>query len=297
MKTKEQKALLKKCRHRAEIPMTVAAIVLTVITVLLVILLVSSVGKDQKAAEILTEQLEYEQADIDFAVKCGKYLLIAIVIALFLKLVWELFKNAGIAMVNDVPFEEKYDPKLYKEYRKYCEKFGIQEPPKLLLATDKENLESTGITIKSERYLRMDLSSVDIAGGTGDDDVIRFEVLHDLAHIAYHHYHYALLIATVAARWIPIVKSIYNRVMCYSADRLTAELISREECITVLLERYMQSAYEPERREEYIKRLKDQKLTFTERLSAALYNLTQDTPSYPDRIRALMDERNHGRVV
>ena len=73
MKTKEQKALLKKCRHRAEIPMTVAAIVLTVITVLLVILLVSSVGKDQKAAEILTEQLEYEQADIDFAVKCGKY--------------------------------------------------------------------------------------------------------------------------------------------------------------------------------------------------------------------------------
>ena len=85
--------------------------------------------------------------------------------------------------------------------------------------------------------------------------------------------------------------------MCYSADRLAAELISREECITVFLERYMQSAYEPERREEYIKRLKDQKLTFTERLSAALYNLTQDTPSYPDRIRALMDERNHGRVV
>ena len=288
MKTKEQKAVLKKCRHRAEIPMTVAAIVLTVITVLLVILLVSSVGKDQKAAEILTEQLEYEQADIDFAVKCGKYLLIAIVIALFLKLVWELFKNAGIAMVNDVPFEEKYDPKLYKEYRKYCEKFGIQEPPKLLLATDKENLESTGITIKSERYLRMDLSSLDVASATEDDDVIRFEVLHDLAHIAYHHYHYALLIATVVARWIPVVKSIYNRIMCYSADRLAAELIGREECVTIFLRSYMQSAYESERREEYIKRLKDQKLTFAERISATLYNLTQDTPSYPDRIRALI---------
>ena len=288
MKTKEQKALLKKCRHRAEIPMTVAAIVLTVITVLLVILLVSSVGKDQKAAEILTEQLEYEQADIDFAVKCGKYLLIAIVVFLFLKLLWELFKNAGIAMVNEVPFEEKYDPKLYKEYREFCEKLGIREIPKLLLAADKENLESTGITIKSERYLRMDLSSVDITDITGDDDVIRFEVLHDLAHIAYHHYHYALLIATVAARWIPIVKSIYNRVMCYSADRLTAELISREECITVFLERYMQSTYESERRDEYIKRLKDQKLTFAERISATLYNLTQDTPSYPDRIRALI---------
>ena len=58
---------------------------------------------------------------------------------------------------------------------------------------------------------------------------------------------------------------MYNRVMCYSADRLTAELISREECITVFLERYMQSTYESERRDEYIKRLKDQKLTFTER--------------------------------
>ena len=297
MKTKEQKALLKKCRHRAEIPVTIVAIVLTVAVAVLIVFLFGSVGKNQQAEEILIEQFEYEQTDIDFAVKCGRYLLIAIVVFLFLKLLWELFKNAGIAMVNDIPFEEKYDPKLYKEYQTFCEKLGIREIPKLLLAADKENLESTGITIKSEWYLRMDLSSVDIAGITGDDDVIRFEVLHDLAHIAYHHYHYALLIATVAARWIPIVKSIYNRVMCYSADRLTAELISREECITVFLERYMQSTYESERRDEYIKRLKDQKLTFTERLSAALYNLTQDTPSYPDRIRALMDERNHGRVV
>ena len=179
MKTKEQKALLKKCRHRAEIPVTIVAIVLTVAVAVLIVFLFGSVGKNQQAEEILIEQFEYEQTDIDFAVKCGKY----------------------------------------------------------------------------------------------------------------------LLTATVAARWIPIVKSIYNRVMCYSADRLTAELISREECITVFLERYMQSTYESERRDEYIKRLKDQKLTFTERLSAALYNLTQDTPSYPDRIRALMDERNHGRVV
>ena len=59
----------------------------------------------------------------------------------------------------------------------------------------------------------------------------------------------------------------------------------------------MLSAYEPELREEYIKRLNEQKLTLTERISAALYNLTADTPSYPDRIRALADDRNHGRLI
>ena len=297
MKTKEQKALLKKCRHRMEIPITIAAVVITVAFAVLVVLLFGSVGKNQQAEDILIEQLEYEQADIDFALKCGKYLLIVIVIALFLKLVWELFKNAGIAMVNDVPFEEKYDPKLYTEYRECCEKLGIQEIPKLLLATDKENLESTGITIKSERYLRMDFSSLVIAGATGNDDVIRFEVFRDLAHIAYHHYHYALLIPTVVARWLPFVKSIYNRVMFYSADRLAAELIGREECITVLLERYLQSAYEPERRSEYLARINEQKLTAIERVSAALHNLTTDTPSYTDRVRALMNNRRSGRIV
>ena len=274
-----------------EFPVTIAAVVITVAIAVLAVLLFRSVGNDQHAEEILMEQLEYEQADIDFAVKCGKYVLIVIVLFLFLKLVWELFKNAGIAMVNDVPFEKKYNPQIYEEYLRHCKTLGIQSPPRLFLSTQLGNLESTGITIKSEHYLRVDQGAAD------NQDNFRFEVLHDLAHIAYHHYHYVLLIPTVAARWIPFVKGIYNKVMCYSADRLTAELMGREACITVLLQNYMLSAYEPELREVYIKRLNEQKLTMSERISAALYNLTADTPSYPDRIRALADDRNRGRLI
>ena len=49
----------------------------------------------------MVKNFELEKADIQFALKCGKYLVIAIIAALALKLTWELFKNAGIAMVED----------------------------------------------------------------------------------------------------------------------------------------------------------------------------------------------------
>ena len=298
MKTKEQRALLKKCRHKAEIPATIVAIALTVLFVVLVIFLVDSIGKgnDQGAKAILTERLEYEEADIRFALKCGKYLLLAIAAFLILKLIWELFKNAGIAMVQDIPVKEEYVPGIYKEYLECCEKLGIKKIPRVLLAVDKDNLESTGILIKSNRYLRVDQSSLDDADTHSDNNIIRFEVIHDLAHIAYHHYSYPILIATVVARRLPFVKNIYSRIMCYSADKLTAELIGREECITVLLEKYMMTAYEPDERDEYVKRISDIKLNPIERLSAALNNLTTDTPSYIYRLKAIIDDKS-GKVI
>ena len=292
MKTKEQKELLAKCRHRAEIPVTVIAVVLTILLAVFVVFLFKSSGNDQWASDFLMNELEYEEADVDFALKCGKHLLIVIFIVLFLKLLWELFKNAGIAMVHDVPVEESYCPKIFKEYKECCAKLGITNIPRLLLATDKENLESTGISILSNRYLRMDQAAL----FEEDDNAVRFEVLHDLADIAYNHYYYPVLIATIAGRWLPIIKNIYSRVMCYSTDRLTAELMGKDECITVLLKDYLQAAYEPEKREEYLKRL-DRKLSPIEKLSEIFDNLSTGTPSYLYRIKALADDNNNGRLI
>ena len=296
MKTKEQKELLAKCRHNAEIPLTVAAVILTILSIVLVILLFRASGNNQWASDFLMNNLEYEEAEVKFALKCGRYILIVIVIALLLKLFWELFKNAGIAMVQDIPIEESYSPEAFKEYKEWCRKLGITKVPKVSLATDKENLESTGIAIRSNRYLRMYLDMVEAAACTGDDNLIRFEVLHDLADIAFNHYHYAVIIMTIVARWLPIVRNIYSRVMCYSSDRLTAEIMGKDECITVLLENYLQSAYEPEKREEYMNRL-DRKLTPIEKLSEVFDNLSTGTPSYLYRIRALADDSNPGRII
>ena len=296
MKNKAQKELLKKCRHKAEIPFTIFSIILTILFAFFVSFLFKSSGNNEWALNFLMNNLEYEEADVDFALQCGKYILIVIVIVLFVKLFYELFKNAGIAMVHDVPVEESYSPKVFKEYKQCCKKLGITKVPKLLLATDKENLEATGITIKSNRYLRMYIDIVDAAVGSEDDNLIRFEVLHDLSDIAYNRYHYVLLILTIVARWLPIVRNIYSRIMCYSSDRLTAELMGKEECITVLLKNYLQSAYEPDKREEYINRL-DRKLSPVEKMSEILDNLSSATPSYLYRIKALVDDKNNGRVI
>ena len=72
-------------------------------------------------------------------------------------------------------------------------------------------------------------------------------------------------------------------------------MIGKEECITVLLENFMVSAYDSEQREEYVKRL-DRKLNTAEKLSAVLNNLTTDTPSYLYRLKAIVDDRD-GRVI
>ena len=291
MNEKRDKDLLKKCRHKAEIPITIAAIVITILFTVLVIFLFRSSATNQTAQDFLINNLEYEETDVDFALKSGKYLIIVIIIVLIIKLFWELFKNAGIAVVNDIPMEESYDPLLFKEYKEYCEKLGIEKTPEIYLAGDKENLESTGITIKSSKYLRIDSSVLFEEEGT-----IRFEFLHELAHIAYKHYNYALLLATIVVRWAPILRSIYSRIMCYSADRLAAEILGKEECITILLKKYLLSTYEEDKRDKYIERL-DRKLTFTERLSSILNNLTSDTPSYLYRIQALAKDDNKGRLI
>ena len=296
MKTKEQKELLAKCRHKAEIPLTVAAVILTILSIVLVILLFRASGNNQWASDFLMNNLEYEEAEVKFALKCGRYILIVIVIALLLKLFWELFKNAGIAMVQDIPIEESYSPEAFKEYKEWCRKLGITKVPKVSLATDKENLESTGIAIRSNLYIRICLDKMEEAEDAEDYNILRFEILHDLAGIAYNHYNYAVFILTLAARCLPIVKNIYSRAMCYSSDRLTAELMGKDECITVLLENYLQLAYEPDMREEYMNRL-DRKLTPIEKLSEVFDNLSTDTPSYLYRIRALADDSNSGRII
>lgn len=296
MSEKKDKDLLKKCRHKAEIPITIVAIIITILFTILVVFLFKSSATNQGAQDFLINSLEYEETDVDFALKSGKYLIIVIILMLAIKLFWELFKNAGIAVVNDIPIEESYDSVLFKEYKEYCRKLGIEKIPEIYLTTDKENLESTGITIKSRKYLRLYLSIRDEADMFAEENIIRFEFLHELAHIAYHHYNYALLLATIVVRWAPILRSIYSRTMCYSADRLAAEILGKEECITVLLKRYLQSTYEENKREEYIKRL-DRKLTISERISSILNNLTSDTPSYLYRIQALVKDDNKGRII
>ena len=292
----DAKDLLKKCRHKAELPITIGAIILTFVFILLVSFLLKSSGSNQEAQEFLLTNLEYEEAEINFAIKYGKYIFFIILIIQAIKLLWELFKNAGIAVVNDIPIKEDYDQEVFDEYKNACKKLGIENIPEIYLTTDKENLESTGITIKSKKYLRLYLSIRDEADMFSEENIIRFEFFHELAHIAYKHYDYALLIATVVARWLPITRSIYSRAMCYSADRVAAELLGKEECITVLLKRYLQSTYEEDKREEYIKRL-DRKLTISERISSILNNLTSDTPSYLYRIQALVKDDNNGRII
>ena len=292
MKTKEQKELLKKCRHKAEMPFTIGAILLTVLLVALVIFLFRSVGGENPwAEEFLMNELEFGEKEIEFALKCGNFLLIVIVAVLVLKLTWELFKNAGIAMVNDIPVDEEACPELFAEYRQHCERLGIRNVPRLMLAADTGNLEDTGIKLKSNRYLRTDLFGIGY-----DDSMTRFDIVHDLADIAYRHYDYPILIATIAARWLPIVKNLYSRVMCYSSDRLAAELMGREECITALLRKYLNAAYDEDQREEYVKRL-DRELTPIERVSAVLNNLSTDTPSYLYRLQALVRDDNRGRII
>ena len=73
MKTKEQRELLAKCRHKAEIPVTVAAVILTILFTVLVIFLFKSSGNNQWASDFLMNTLEYEEAEVDFAIKSGKY--------------------------------------------------------------------------------------------------------------------------------------------------------------------------------------------------------------------------------
>ena len=72
--------------------------------------------------------------------------------------------------------------------------------------------------------------------------------------------------------------------------------MGKDECITVLLENYLQSAYEPDKREEYMNRL-ERKLTPIEKLSEVFDNLSTNTPSYLYRIRALADDSNNGRII
>ena len=296
MKTAEQKELLRKCRHKAEIPITIGAIILTILMVVLVVFLAKLSANNDWAADFLINTLGYEDTDLELVLKYGNILILILIGIQAIKLIWELFKNAGIAMVNDIPMKESYSPEIYAEYTKYCEMLGINEPPKFLLALDTENLESTGITIKSNRYLRLNAEILELTEYFGDN-VVRFEVLRDLAHIAYNHYNYCLLIATVVARWLPFVRCIYNRVMCYSVDRLVAELMGKDEAITLLLQYYLAFAYEEEKRDEYIDRIKDVKLNRVERLSAVLNNLTSDTPSYLYRIKALVKDNNNGRLI
>lgn len=292
MKEKEVKELLKKCRHKAEIPITICAILINILAVVLVIYVFNTDSENLFLFELLSNVFNFEEYDIAIALALGKYLLFFIIVFWIIGLIWMLFTNIGIAMVDDIPLTEKVDSRLYGVYLDYCKKLGIKKIPKLFLAPNLDNIYSDGITIKSNKYVRIDNAATDLAIIDNDWTNVEYEIAWELAHIAYGHYSYWLLLLTVIARWLPIIRSLYSRVMCYSADKLASEIVGKENSIKALLMDYFMNKYEEKKVKDYIGYLYSEKQNFIEKLSEMFTNLSKDMPSYKYRLQALLKDED-----
>lgn len=284
--------LLKKSRHKAEIPITICAILINVIVVAFLIYVFNAKTEDLFLFELLSNVFSLEEYEIAIAIACGKYLFLLIIAFWFVRLIWTLFTNVGIAMVDDIPLTEKVDSRLYGIYLDYCKKLGIKKIPKLFLAPNLDNIYSDGITIKSTKYVRIDNAATDLAIIDNDWTNVEYEIAWELAHIAYGHYSYWLLILTVIARWLPIIRSLYSKVMCYSADKLASEIVGKEKSIKALLMDYFMNKYEEKKVKDYIGYLYSEKPNFIERLSEIFTNFSKDSPSYKCRLQALLNDED-----
>ncbi len=190
---------VKQLRHRAEVPLLVAASVLTIVGLIGVILALAT---------------GTELTDTGKAILLG----IATPVLAFVFIRYLYWQKA----VNSVEITEHQLPEVYEIYRKTGAEMGISPLPRLYLANGNGALNAFAAKCRvRHNYIMIWSDLLDIAYEHGDFDGVRFVLAHELGHVKCRHTDLWRLAILAVPRLLLLGRTV-TRAQEYSADRCAA---------------------------------------------------------------------------
>ncbi len=298
----DTKEIIKKTRHKAELPLKYISIAITVISMFLIGLAAGLAKNDSDfKAQFLSTIEEDQQFSsiveglIDFGIGCS----IILVIFLVLLLLYQYYKLYAGIMSYSIKVTPTNFPEIYNKAQEFADKLGLKKVPEVYIQQHNGQINAFATYLVGKRYVQLNAEIVDIAYMENKDfDTLYFVMAHEFGHIYLRHVTLLTNLLTFVGKLIPLFAPTYVRAQEYSADRVAQALtdnVNSEQCMALLssgrhLYKYVDI-------NDYLSSAEGNH-NFIERLGRFIINLLADHPITPFRVKAIMDpDRKSGRLL
>ena len=296
-KKKELRKFKRMCRHKAEIPMFVLSIVLTMgILSSITYFGVIKIGSQENFVKLM-EEFEINENAAELLIGFGRFLSIGLIAILVFRLFFTFFRDYGRAIARDLPITENQFEELYTKAREYSERLGIEEEPKIYSSAEDEYVDFHGIEMFSPFVIKVDADTFAATYELENMDNMLYDIAFDLAADFMGHKNIWRFVVTCAVNWIPIYGDLCYRIMCYTDDRVVRELMGDEaalKSLTTKLNYCWMIPYTSE--DEYVKDI-NRPLTPFQSVARFVENLLSKEPIPAYRIATMADPtKKNGRL-
>lgn len=305
----EVQSELKKTRHKAELPLYAATIILGFITVVILwIVAFKDSGALDQIKEILTQNNvtdvspEFNQlliicvslVSLIGGIGCLLYYVISYLIG--------YYKLYADEISYGIRVSEKNFPELYAYVKEFTRLLGLKKEPEVYI-------QSTGVInafacwVPGKNYIRINAEVLDLAYMEHKDvETVAFIMAHEFGHIYFHHVNMLYRFWTTFIGFVPVIGSslilpLYSRSKEYTADRVAQALMGGSKEDGMMLLCAGRHLYKYADIHDYLEVI-NKNHNFIERFARLLTNLFVDHPIAPFRVAALMDEnKKSGRLI
>lgn len=296
-KKKELKELKRKCRHKAETPLFILSIFLSLAALISISYFGIVVIDDPENYAALMEELEISENLADVLIDAGRFLSIAILILIVGRTLLALFRDYGRALSWDLPINEKQFAEFYNTVQEYSKRLEIDKNLPVVSSVENRYVEFYGLELFSPYVIKIDADTITETLDRGDFSNVNYLIAVDLAAEFLGYKNPFRYMITCAVNWIPIYNSVCSRTMTYSVDRVAQFLLGDEVAAKALITRvnynWLISSIDLDAYVENINR----PLTRMQRIARFFENLLSDVPIPAYRIAAMLDpEKKDGRL-
>ena len=279
-------------RHKAEMPMYVAMVILNVLIVIgvLVFGIMGALGYGPMAGELGERITELMTGVSDSGNNSLSYVILIVMIPVIL--------IAGMYLVyaqyraNSIRITEKNFPEIYAFVDEYSHRLGLKKVPKVYLTQENGLLNAFSTFILRRQYVVLLADLFEVAYLEHHDiESIKFIVAHELSHIRLRHATYSYQLSILFANYIPILSTALSRAREYSCDRVAQHLVGTsgvEPMMALVVGKHL---YKKVDVEDYVQHCHETRGFFV-----FIYNMMSTHPIMPKRIQALLKDQGSGRL-
>lgn len=282
---------VKDARHKWEIPIFIFSTFVSICVYYLIGYLANMATTDDSFRKQLMNILEMDKATVDILIEYGGYAAIIIVITYFYTILKTNSRYLGWSSINAVRLSDSKFEEVYSNYVETCKLLGFNRVPNVYVSKSDFDNNVKGLKIRSKYGISLPYDMVVKATETGDFKEVEYLLAKRLSRIYLGHNGTLLLMLTIWARYIPILKNLINRVNTYSIDKMVSLILGRLPFFEHIYDELISDdGYDEADKEDVVKL--QLKCNREEKLGRFFENLVADEPYPIYRIDAVLNDKD-----
>ena len=287
---------LKNARHKADIPLTVLAVLITLGLLAFLSYAAVTARENEEVLKFLTEVTGFGPQVIQFILRVGGDIALVFMAVLLLKIVEQNITFLGKMLSGEMRLSDSRFSEIKEIYNTWTGACGLKIVPEIFISGSDYKSEVLNVPVRSNKVISIDKKMILAAEKSGDWTEVEYTLARRLAKIYLGYYGLPDQLFTFSVKLIPGLKQLLSRCRTYSVDRVVMALLGPEEAIEqTFCQCYDVDLYRDLDREAIV----DHKLrsfSRAEKLSKFLENAGSETPISPFRLEAMLNPEKDGRL-